>query len=147
MNQSRILLAKDIMTKSVVYLRPDLDIYDAIKVLLRRRLSGAPVLEGRKLVGILSERDCLQLLTADTYHHHAGGTVRHYMTTDVLTVHPDDDIYSIAGRFLTKPIRRLPVVRDDQLLGLVSRRDVLLGIEQAVRSAKSTSYPDYRKPA
>lgn len=147
MSQARILLAKDIMTRSVVYLRPDLDIYAAIKVLLRRRISGAPVLEGRSLVGILSERDCLQLLTADTYHHHAGGKVQHYMTTDVKTIHPDDDIYSIAGVFLSRPIRRLPVTRDGKLLGLVSRRDVLTGIEQAVRSAKSTSYPDYRKPA
>ena len=55
--------AADIMTRSVVTLSPDMDIYGAVQLLLKKEISGAPVVspEGR-LVGVLSEKDCLKVL-------------------------------------------------------------------------------------
>ena len=60
---------------------------------------------------------------------------------------PDTDLYGIAHYFLTKGVRRLPVVQDGKLLGQVTRRDVLRLIDQMSRARLSRKhYPDYREP-
>ena len=141
--------AADIMVSRVITLRPDTDIFVAIRVLLSRRISGAPVLDARGgLVGLLSEKDCLKLLALGGFHEDdfAGATVADYMTSDVSTIGLDTDIFTIAGLFLRHPYRRLPVVDDGLLVGQVSRRDVLKGIETLRETRGKKSYPDYNAP-
>ena len=121
----------DIMTKKVVVLSPDTDIYAAVRTLLKKKVSGAPVVDkDQTLVGILSEKDCLKVVSATAFDGTPTGTVADYMTQTVNSVGPSASIYDVVDRFLQNHFRRLPVVDPDgRLLGQVSRRDVLAVIE------------------
>ena len=120
----------DFMASHLFTLSPDADIHDAVNFLLENRISGAPVVEGGRLVGMLSEKDCLRLLTVGAEHSAANGRVCDFMTKEVTTIRPDMNIYFAAGIFLQKPIRRIPVVDEGVLLGQISRRDILRAIKQ-----------------
>ncbi len=145
-----VLTARDVMTHSLITLTPETSIYEAIRKLVSGSISGAPVLDAdRKMVGVLSELDCLGVLASDQFHtedHIA--SVSEYMSTEFETISPDTDIYTLAMYFRDKPVRRFPVVDPSgELVGQVSRRDVLKGIEE-IRKQKTQRkhYPDYREP-
>jgi CBS domain-containing protein len=121
------------------------------RILLAKRISGAPVIDDAGvLIGVLSELDCLRLLSSDEFyadHQEEAATVKHFMTGAGRTIPPDLGIYAIAHYFLTTPIRRLPVVEEGRLLGQVSRRDVLGGIEAMARHRQSRRNDGYLKIA
>ena len=147
--QRRLLTARDVMVSSLVTLRPDWSIFKAIRILLDKRISGAPVVDAEnRLIGVLSELDCLRVLTSDEFYagqQEASGTVEHFMTASGRTIDPDLGLYAIAHYFLTTPIRRLPVIEDERLIGQVSRRDVLLGIERMIRAQEQPVRSDLRE--
>lgn len=123
---SSIPVVRDVMAKGLVTLRPEMDIYDAIDVLLKNKISGAPVISADgSLVGVLSEKDCLRVFASGAFFQLGGGVVEQFMSREVMTVDPDDDVFKVAGIFLQHSFRRLPVVEDGKLLGQVSRRDIL----------------------
>jgi predicted transcriptional regulator len=142
--------ARDVMTHSLITLTPEMSIFDAISRLIDRKISGAPVLgPDGEMVGMLSELHCLGVLASDQFHadDHAH-PVADYMSTDFETVDPECDIYRLALYFRDKPVRRFPVMEDGRLLGQVSRRDVLRGIDEMRRKQTPRKhYPDYRAPA
>ena len=88
--------AADIMARSVVTLSPDMDIYGAVQLLLKKEISGAPVVdpEGR-LVGVLSEKDCLKVLAGGALDGLPEGKVSDYMTRSVESVTPTTSLYDI----------------------------------------------------
>ena len=146
-----VLTARDVMTHSLITLTPETSIYDAIRKLVSRKISGAPVLDSDgKMVGVLSELDCLSVLASDQFHteDHVA-EVSEYMSTEFETIGPDTDIYTLAMYFRDKPARRFPVVGPTgDLVGQVSRRDVLKGIEEIrKKNTPRKHYPDYREPA
>ncbi len=148
----RIPTAREVMTTSLVTLSPDTKVLDAIRLMLKNQISGAPVLdETGHLAGMFSERNCLQVLTAGEFYSddpREEGTVGNCMTQDFESVGPDIDIYSLSQRFLTHAVRRLPVIEDGELIGQVSRRDVLRAMEELGRArAPRKRYPDYREPS
>ena len=150
--QNHIPIAREIMKTSLTTLTPDMPIIEAVKALLKNRISGAPVLDADgKLVGICSELDCLRVLAAGEFYrddHHEDGRVGDSMSTELITVGPDEDIYRLAQFFLTHSIRRLPVVESGELLGQISRRDVLAGMEKmGEHTVVRRRYPDYLEPA
>ena len=121
--------ARHFMTKNVVVLRERQTLAEALHVLVTRKLSGAPVLDSHgKVVGILSEFDCMKILVASSFHHEGRPKQRQVselMTTDLHDVSPDTDVYTIAHMFIAHRIRRVPVVEHGRLVGIVSRRDIL----------------------
>ena len=127
-----MLTAKDIMMRKLVKLRPDLTIVDAARLLVRKGISGAPVVDpAGKLLGFLSELDVLRIIAADDFSaedFEETDAVSDFMTKYVHTIPPHMGIFSIAHMFVTHRIRKLPVVDSDILIGQVRRRDVLLGI-------------------
>ena len=143
----QILTASDIMTRSLVTLSPDINIFEAMSVLMAKRISGAPVLDGSgKWIGMLSELDCLRVLSSHEFYadeQEEGGQVRDFMTECGLKIGPDLGIYAISHYFLTTSVRRLPVVSGGRLLGQVSRRDVLRGIEVMRRRRGRPRTDDY----
>ena len=130
MDRGRIMqslpLVRDYMAKRVRTLSPDTEIYKAVKVLLKNRISGAPVIDSdRHIVGIISEKDCLKLITTGDGADMPKGTVENFMDADVIAISPDTDIYFAAGLFLRNHFRRLPVVEGGKLIGAVTRFDIL----------------------
>ncbi|MDH4016337.1 MAG: CBS domain-containing protein [Actinomycetota bacterium] len=147
----RVPTAEQIMVTSLITFRPETNIGDAIAVLLSKQISGAPVTDSDgRLVGVLSELDCLRVLSSDEFYagdQEGMGRVENFMTRDCTTITPDTDLYGIAHYFLTKGLRRLPVVSGAKLVGQVSRRDVLGLIDRMSRQRTDRKhYPDYREP-
>lgn len=124
-----MLQVNDIMTPEIVTVSPNASIGDAIELLLARRISGLPVTtaDGR-LVGILTEFALLALAYDKNVANH---TVSDHMTHDVLTVDATDSVNKVADLCIVHRVRRLPVLEQGRLVGLVSRRDVLESLYQA----------------
>ncbi|MBN2217169.1 MAG: CBS domain-containing protein [Pirellulales bacterium] len=122
----------DVMKRDLVTVPPRLPVSEAITLLLKHKVTGMPVVdEEGNLVGFLSERDCLKILVHARYHNLPTISVGELMTTEVETIGPEVDLLEVANLFLSKPFRRLPVVKDGRLVGLVSRNDVLRAIDRA----------------
>ena len=121
---------RDYMSATLVTFTPDTDILAAINQLITKRISGAPVVDRQgNLVGVLSEKDCLQAALQASYHGESAGTVMEYMHGEVKTVDADANIADVAAMFLRDDYRRYPVVRENRLVGQISRRDVLRALE------------------
>jgi CBS domain-containing protein len=128
---ARSTLVKDHMATEVVTLRSDMEILRAAQELIGRDISGAPVLDQHgRLVGVLTERDCIRVALHAGYHGVPGGLVRDYMTPDPISVSPDDSVVELAQRFIEGPYRRYPVLDGGRLVGVISRRDVMRAMGQ-----------------
>ena len=133
---SHIPTAREFMTTSLVTIRPDMDIYEAIDILLKSNISGAPVVnEAGCLKGVLSEKDCLRLFAVGAFDQLPGGNVERYMSSEVKTVGPEYDLFTVADIFIKNQFRRLPVVENGKIIGQVSRRDVLIGSKKILESS------------
>ena len=77
------------------------------------------------LVRILTEKDFLKTTLSSGYHGEPGGRVSDYMTADVETVPPDMNLFELIDLFLNSNYHRFPVVLNSELVGFISRRDVL----------------------
>ena len=106
-----IPVVKNYMITRLITLTRDMDVYFAIGLLLKNRISGAPVIDDdNNLVGILSEKDCLRIFAKGSFYDMPGGTVSNFMTDVVSTVKPNSDLFSVADVFLQHNFRRMPVV-------------------------------------
>ena len=126
---------QDVMDTKVPTLSPSTPVLDAIDFLLKNRVTGAPVVDADgTLLGILTEKDCLQLVARSAEPENVRDLVGDLMTTELVTIPPTMDIYYTAGLFLKKSFRRFPVVGEGRLVGAVTRFDILRAIRQpAVR--------------
>src|SRR6476620_7584565 len=116
-------LIRDIMSKIVVSIRPDATMMDAVKVLTKHHLSGAPVVSTQgELVGFISEANLMDVLFDERTRSEK---VLEFMSRDVHVVYSDDPISSAATLFTMYGIRRLPVIENGHLIGVVTRRDLL----------------------
>ncbi len=112
----------------LITFQPEQSIEEVIDTIISKGISGAPVLDqSRKLVGIISEKDCLRIIVDQAYHNMPGSTrkVSDYMTAQVKTISSNSDVVEAANEFLNTPVRRLPVVENGVLIGQISRRDIL----------------------
>ena len=124
-------LVKNYMTGKLVTFHPDMDVLDAIHVLIDQGIAGAPVVDDHgDLIGMLSEIDCMKIALQAGYHGQWGGPVSEYMTGSVETVDADMNIIDLAQRFLDTSYRRFPVMKDHRLVGQISRRDGLRALSQ-----------------
>lgn len=124
-----MLCVKDIMTRSVVTIAPEATIREATDKLLDQCVSGLPVVDrGGSLVGILTE---FALLAIAYDSNVSEDLVSDHMTIDVLTAGVDDPVNKVADTFILHRVRRLPVLENGRLVGLVARRDVLKALHRA----------------
>ena len=130
------LRAKDIMTTRLHTLRADTDVFKAIETLNKNKISGAPVIdEKRQLLGMFTEKSCLEVLIDAAYEGLPTNQVGAFMDDPADTIEENTTLLSIAQVFLNKRTRRLPVLRDGKLVGQVSRRDVIRAATKMVDSA------------
>lgn len=121
---------KDYMSSNLITFTPDMDVLDAIQKLLKNRITGAPVVdEHGNLIGTLSEADCMQVVVHSAYNQSRGGKIEDYMSQDVMTVDVDASIVDVAELFAKHRIRSVPVVDDVDMVGVISRVDVLKALD------------------
>lgn len=148
MGDATIPTASDIMTRRVITMRADTTAIQAMGEFVRRKISGAPVVDADgKLIGVVSEFDCLRIVASALYSHEEweeGLPVSEFMTPDVVTVGPETDVFAITQLLVDKRIRRVPVQVDGQVVGIVSRRDVLRGVQEFQRALATPS--EHRPP-
>jgi len=114
---------KDAMSHKVVSLRPEATIDAAIRVLLDNGVSGAPVIdEAGKLCGVISQFQLLEVLYDPQVKN---CRVAELMTRNVLTIEDTALLGVAANQFVVHRIRRLPVVREGRVVGVISRSDLL----------------------
>ncbi len=120
------MLVRDYMTRRVLSFGPNTEVLKALHVMHENDISNAPVVdEQRALCGIFSDRDCIRGVLQGTYHSEFGGLVSEFMSPDVKTVGPDDGIIDTARCMTTLPFRLYPVVTGGELIGVISRRDII----------------------
>lgn len=125
----KIVKVRDYMSTDLICLSPDMDLSKAIQTLLFHKISGAPVVDTqRRLVGMLSEGDCLKGILTGSYFEEESGTVGSVMS-QADTINADEDIVKAAEYFIRQGRRRLPVLDDGVLVGQISRRDVLRAVQ------------------
>ncbi|RWM22769.1 CBS domain-containing protein [Mesorhizobium sp.] len=157
------MLARDIMTTGALTVTPHAPIADAARLMLDHHISGLPVADqGGALVGIVTERDLLcrpeigtaprhekwiQLwLTTDElaaeYVQSRGRTVGEVMTRQVVSITPDTPLDKIVSLMIRDGMKRLPVVQDGKVIGIVSRADLLRGLAARLDSLPEAKTED-----
>lgn len=157
------MLAHQIMTADLITVGTDATIVEAADKMLRHHISGLPVVNAAgDLVGIISEGDFirraetgtqrprrrwLSFLTgadraASTFTHEHGRKVGEIMTPDPLTVTEDTPLDQIAQLMEANDIKRVPVLRDKRLVGIVTRSDFLAAVADLIRHAPKPSADD-----
>jgi CBS domain-containing protein len=155
--------AKNVMAQPVITIGPDASIWEAVRLMLQNKISGLPVLDCKgSLGGIVTEGDFLRRTETGTlrrrprwiefmvgpgklageYVHASGRKVGEVMTADVYSVSEDaslDDIVSLMER---RRIKRVPVVREQQVVGMVTRADLLRALANAAKPQPATSTDD-----
>lgn len=122
----RSVLAKDYMSANLVTFTPQMDVLNAIQILVDHRISGAPVVdETGNVVGVLSQKDCLKVALEASYHGEWAGRVAEFMSPNAKTVEADTSILEVAEMFMKDEYRRYPVMEENRLIGQISRHDVL----------------------
>jgi len=119
-----LVQAKSIMTKRMITIWASASIYDAMHLMIENKISGLPVVdEDMHLLGIVTEKDIMELLFLDQKGQDK--TVADCMTQTVLSFRPEDSVVNICSCFIRNPIRRVPIIENGKLVGVVARRDIL----------------------
>lgn len=124
----QMIKAKDIMKTNVLAVATNADIYEAIRIMVANNVTGLPVIDNdRLLVGIVTEKDVLTLL----YNiEDRPGRVADFMTPSVVAFEQDEDLVVVAGSLCTNHFRRVPILNQGKLVGIVSRKDVIRHIKE-----------------
>jgi CBS domain-containing protein len=155
--------AADVMVRDVVTVHPETDIADAVKLLAERDISALPVVDAQNmLVGIISEADLMHRVEIGTEKQHPwlmesltgartlaeefakshGKKVSEIMTTDVVTASEDASLAEIASLFERHRIKRVPIVRDGRVVGVVSQSNLIQALASVVGVAKANDDSD-----
>ncbi len=159
------MLAKDIMTTNVITVTPDVSVEEIAQLLMNNGISAVPVVNsGGDLVGLVSEGDLMRRRENETEGRHAwwlnllgsaqeraedyikthGRRAEDVMTRKVVTVGENTSVGEIAQLLERRHIKRVPVVRDGKIVGLVSRANLLHGLATHKDSISVSTSPDDR---
>ena len=128
----KTIRVRDCMTRRLVTVTPQTEILRALHMLIEKNIAGAPVVdESGILVGMLTEKDCMQVALNATYHSEYGGVVADFMASPAVSISPDEGLVDVVQRFIDTSYHRYPVVEDGRLVGLISRRDVMHALGKA----------------
>lgn len=129
------LQVRDYLNQRPVTFTTEMPVAEAVERLLQSHQTGGPVVnEKRKLVGFLSEQDCLRQMIESSYYREQVARVKDIMVTDVLAVKPYDSVLEVAQKMITEKPKVYPVVDDDGvLMGTINRARVLNAIDVQLR--------------
>ena len=129
------LTVRNYMNSTTRTLSPEDDIFVAMGRLIDEGITGAPVVDDAgRVIGMLSEYDCLRLLAEGSGGDAPRGHVRDFMATAFTAVQPTMDVYYVAGIFLREPMRRRFVVLEgERLVGVITRKDILRAVRDGLK--------------
>ncbi len=131
----KITKASDIMTKDVVTASRDMNITQVMKTILNEGTSGLPVVDSEGMLeGMISEIDLVNSMLSGNA---ADTSVAEIMSTTVKSFPPDATCAEIASCFITTKLRRVPIVSQGRVVGIVSRRDILRDLLDSYENIKS----------
>lgn len=132
------ITAGEMMQSNLITLSPDMDVLDAIDLLLRQRISDAPVVDrDDQFVGVFSEQSCMRLIVHSAIERLQMGTLSlmTFVDANAPVVNVQADLLSIANTFVDVACRRLPVIDEyGRLCGQVSRGDLVRAVREHIRS-------------
>ena len=155
--------AHQVMTRPVITVTPETTIVDAANLMLQRHVSGLPVVDGGgKLVGVVSEGDFIRRSeigtgrrrgrwlrfilgpgkSASDFVHEHGHKVGEVMTKSPLTITEDTALQEIVALMEKNNVKRLPVVRGDEMVGIVSRANLLQAVASLARQVPDPTADD-----
>ncbi len=130
-----MITAREIMRENVVTINLESSLEEAIDLMLLQEISGLPVTDNEgHLVGIVTEFALLAIVYDEKIRQ---DTISEHMTADVLTIEADDPISKIADMCIVHRVRRVPVMENGRLVGMISRRDVLKALYEAKAPAST----------
>lgn len=114
--------AKDVMSQPVKVIAPEQSVEEAFLTMIRFGFAGLPVVDNTgKLVGMIARRDVEKAM----YHGLKNAPVKSFMSTHLVTVSPEDSVFRVRNLMVEKDIGRIPVVKGDTILGIITRSDIL----------------------
>ncbi|MET1125218.1 MAG: CBS domain-containing protein [Archaeoglobaceae archaeon] len=114
---------EEIMERNVVTVEADATLGDAVETMFEKGVGGCPIVDDEdRVVGIITERDILRYLAKDRYYSEPVGK---YATRKVVTIKPRDTIRDAMKIMIEKRLRRLPVIDDGLLVGMITVREIL----------------------
>lgn len=120
-----MMIARDIMTRTVYTIRPEATAQEVAQLLAEHRISGVPVVDERdNIIGIVTEADIISKVTRE------GLTVADLMSREVIAVDEEMSASDIACLLTERRIKRVPVVREGKLTGIVSRGDIVRAVAE-----------------
>ena len=123
------LTVSDIMTTQLVLFTPEQSIHDVMQAFIKYRISGGPVVDEKgKLIGVISEADCMKEISDSRYFNMPilDKSVGHFMTENVDTIDSTLSVFDAAAKFSKSSRRRYPVLEKGRLVGQVSRKDIVI---------------------
>ena len=153
----------DVMTKRVISISPETSVFVAIRLMLKHHISGLPVIDNHgKLAGILTEGDLLRRAEIETerrrsvwldalfgpsdgaadYVHSHGLAVNEVMTREPITVTENTRLDEVVRLMENRNVKRLPVLRDGKVIGIVSRANLMRALLSIHRTAPQPSDDD-----
>ena len=125
-----MIKASDIMQTNLITVKQDTPAPEAINILGQKGITGLPVVDDdMTLIGLVSEKDVLNMayrIMTDTIGDPImSQTVGDIMTKEIVSFRPDDSLADVCQCFMNRPFRRVPVVDDGKLVGLISRKDII----------------------
>lgn len=118
------MLVKDIMNKNVVVGKPDVTIREVSKVMAQLHIGSMVIVEGGKIVGIVTERNVLNSVARGKDPDIT--VVSDIMSKDVVTIEPDKKVEEAVDLMVKHKIKKLPVVRDDKIVGIITASDIVV---------------------
>jgi CBS domain-containing protein len=120
MTRRKAMIAKDIMTKDIITVAPTMTVKQLANTLIKNQVSGAPVAgKDGKIIGIVSEADIVAK---------KGKHVKSIMSKNVISIDEETAVEEIAEIMTTHHVKRVPVMRDGKVVGIVSRADIVSAI-------------------
>jgi len=134
------------MTKSVVTVNPEATIKEVAELMQKHNVGAIPVVDQSGLKGIVTDRD-LVVRNIASGKDPFSTPVKEIMTSQVTTVTPDEDVQSIAKIMASRQIRRVPVVENQQLIGMVSLGDIATTGRPELTMEASEALSEISKPS
>jgi len=117
------ITVRDVMTKSVISVDSTISVNEAAKMMEDVRVGAAIVMENNTPIGIITDRDFAVKIVAHAYQ--ITTPVKQVMSTPLITIGPDESVWMVADLMHTRGVRKLPVIEDDKVIGIITSTDLV----------------------